>query len=242
MRAMLKRFLKSPAGSVLLGRLLGLYGRFCGATTNWTYVGREILVESGVQGGPVILCFWHNRMLLVRRGWEPWRNKQSLRILASNSRDGDIITEAIRTVGLQAIRGSSAKAGKAKGALSAFREMLAHLAAHGAVGVTPDGPSGPRMRAQMGAIQLASRTGAPIICFAWSKRGRAVARSWDRHLVPYPFGSGVFIWGGPLYVARTGDAATLEAARLELEALLNTITDEADRRAGVALIEPAAAA
>ena len=233
---MFERFFKSPAGVTLLGRLLGWYGRFCGATTHWTYIGHEILEASGARDGPVILCFWHNRMLMVRRGWEPWRGKQRLRILASNSRDGDIISQAILTVGLESIRGSSAKAGKSKGALTAFREMLAHLGKQGAVGITPDGPSGPRMRAQMGAVQLASRTGAPIICFAWSKRRRAVMRSWDRHLVPHPFGSGVAIWGGPLYVAKTHDPAMLEQARLALEILLTTITDEADRRVGVARI------
>jgi lysophospholipid acyltransferase (LPLAT)-like uncharacterized protein len=235
---MLKDFFRSPAGIKLLGRLLGWYGRFCGATTLWTFIGRDILHETGAAGGPVILCFWHNRMLLVRRGWEPWRKKQTLRILASNSRDGDIISEAIDTVGLQAVRGSSEKAGKSKGAIAAFREMLAHLHKGGAIGITPDGPGGPRMRAQMGAIQLAARTGAPIICYAWSKRGRFVANSWDKHIVPYPFGTGVFIWAGPLHVARNADDAALEAARLELETLLNTISDDADRRAGVALIEP----
>lgn len=236
---MLKRFLNSPAGLKLQGRLIGWYVRFCGATTRWTYVGREVLEGAWAAGGPVIVCFWHNRLLLVRRGWEPWRANQRLRILISNSRDGEVISEASRTVGYEPIRGSSAKAGKSKGVLAAFREMLAHLAKGQAVGVTPDGPRGPRGRVQMGAIQLAARTGAPIVCFAWSKKGRAVLRSWDRHIVPYPFGRGVFIWAGPLRVAKGADEAALEAARRELEDLLNRISDEADRMAGVETIPPA---
>lgn len=231
---MLKSFLKSDAGLRLQGRIIGWYVRLSGATTRWTEIDKRVIEDAWAKGGPVILAFWHNRLLLVRRGWPPWQAKQKLRILISNSRDGDVIAQACRTVGFEPVRGSSAKAGKSKGVMAAFREMLAHLNKGEAVGVTPDGPRGPRLTAQMGAIQLAKRTGAPIVAFAWSQPGRRVAvKSWDHHVIPAPFQRGVFIWGGPIHVAKDADDAALESARLELEALLNRITDDADVRAGV---------
>jgi hypothetical protein len=47
-------------------------------------------------------------------------------------------------------------------------------------------------------------------------------------MVPYPWSRGLFIWGAPLWVPADGDASALEGKRLELEALLNQLTAEAD--------------
>lgn len=52
--------------------------------------------------------------------------------------------------------------------------------------------------------------------------------SWDRFVLPYPFGRGLFIWGKPIYVHADAQAEDLEAKRLELESVLNRITAEAD--------------
>ncbi|MET0182492.1 MAG: lysophospholipid acyltransferase family protein [Caulobacterales bacterium] len=235
---MLKRFLNSPAGSTLIGKLIGIYVFLAEITTRWTDSGRDVVIAQQKAGGPVIVCFWHNRLLLSRRLW-PHR-RQKFGILISQSRDGDAIAEAARTIGLGAIRGSSAKAGKSKGVMAAFREMLSDLHEGKAVGITPDGPRGPRMRAQMGAIQLAKRTGAPIICVSWSQPKRKVMpRSWDHHVVPALFQRGVMMWDGPIHVAKSSSEEELEAKRLEVEVLLNRLSDEADRRAGVTPIIPA---
>ena len=47
-------------------------------------------------------------------------------------------------------------------------------------------------------------------------------------MVPYPFSQGLFSYGRPLWVLREADDAALEAARLELETVLNRLTDEAE--------------
>ena len=47
-------------------------------------------------------------------------------------------------------------------------------------------------------------------------------------MMPYPWSRGLFLWGPPLWVLPEGDATELEAKRLELEALLNRLTAEAD--------------
>lgn len=47
-------------------------------------------------------------------------------------------------------------------------------------------------------------------------------------MVPYPWSRGLFLWGPPLWVSPDGDATELEAKRLELEALLNDLTAQAD--------------
>ena len=123
-----------------------------------------------------------------------------------------------------------------------MRESLRHLAAGGVVALAPDGPRGPRMRAQMGPVQLAKHAGAPLIAFAWSTSRRRVMNSWDRFVLPLPFGRGVYVWSQVIHVPRHADAAEMERARALLESEMIRITNEADRRAGGEIVEPAPAA
>jgi hypothetical protein len=48
-------------------------------------------------------------------------------------------------------------------------------------------------------------------------------------MVPYPFSRGLFLYGDPLWVSREADDGALEAARLELETVLNRLTDQAEQ-------------
>ena len=57
---------------------------------------------------------------------------------------------------------------------------------------------------------------------------KKIFSSWDRFLVPYPWGKGVFIWGNPIWVAPQASKVELENKRCELEAELNQMTLEAD--------------
>lgn len=238
---MLKHLLNSPVAQTIIGRILGGYMLLCGWTTRWTNVNRAAAEGVWAGGGPAVICFWHGRIVLSHIGWMKKDGAQPARVLISHSREGAIVTDATRTVGHDVIRGSSAKGAKKKGALEAMRQMLRHMEAGGAIAIAPDGPRGPRMRAQMGPIQLAKRMNAPIVCFGWSTSGRKVFNSWDRFVLPYPFAKGFYVWGAVLRVAPDADEAAMEAARAGLELELNRVTAQADRLAGAAAIEPAEA-
>lgn len=105
--------------------------------------------------------------------------------------------------------------------------------------ISPDGPRGPRMRAGLGAIQLAKLSGAPIVLFAWSTKRRIVFNSWDRFVMPLPFGEGYLLWGGPMIVPADATAEEMETLRARLEQDLIDLTQEADRLAGVEVTLPA---
>jgi lysophospholipid acyltransferase (LPLAT)-like uncharacterized protein len=96
------------------------------------------------------------------------------------------------------------------------------------------------MHALKGVVQVAKLTGAPLLAVAWATSNRIVFDSWDNFVLPLPFGHGALIWGNPIAPpspnARDDE---MEAVRLALETELNRISAEADRIAGVPVIEPA---
>lgn len=238
---MLKTFLRSSLIQIVIGRLLGVYMLVVGLTTRWAHVNREAAERLWAAGGPAVICFWHGRLLLSHVGWSlggwlPARS-QPVKVLISFSREGAVAADATRTVGAGVIRGSAAKGEKRKGGMEATRAMLRQLSSGGAVAMAPDGPRGPRMRAQMGPVLLARHAGAPIICFAWATRGHRVMKSWDRFILPLPFSRGFYIWSDPIHVDAGPDG--LELARRRLEDELTRITIEADRLAGLPVIEAA---
>ncbi len=53
--------------------------------------------------------------------------------------------------------------------------------------------------------------------------------SWDRFEVPLPFSRACYAWGEPIWVPADADRVQLEAKRVEVEAALNKLGDEADR-------------
>lgn len=236
---MLKRLLSFPFMQMLVGRLLGAYMALCGWTTRWTYVNRAAAERVWAAGGPAVICFWHGRIVLSHIGWMKKDGAQPAKVLISHSREGGIVTAATRTVGHDVIRGSSSKGDQRKGGVEAMRQMIRHMGAGGAVAIAPDGPRGPRMRAQMGPIQLAKRMNAPIVCFGWATRGANVFNSWDRFVLPAPFSRGYYVWGDAINVPPDADDAALERSRLMLETELTRVTAEADRCAGRGVIEPA---
>lgn len=238
---MLKALLGNPVFQFLVGRSIGLYLVMVGATTRWARVNPEGVAPFWQPGGKVVLCMWHGRFGLAHKTWSFDPGVPEAKMLISQSREGGIVAHTSRAIGAEVIRGSAAKkGGRGKGGVEAMFAMARHMEGGGAIAMTPDGPRGPRMRARVGPVQLAKLAQAPMMPVAWSTKWRIVMDSWDRFILPLPFGSGALVWGNA--VAPPGPDASdaeIEAVRLKLEQELNRVSAEADRLAGVAAIAPA---
>lgn len=207
--------------------------RLVHATGRWRTVGLEHVAPFWANGGPAIVCFWHGRLMMLPYAWQ---SEQPFHMLHSPHVDGQLIAAVVRGFGMKSLFGSSRKGGS-----EAFRRMISVVKNGGTVGITPDGPHGPRMRAGGGAVTLARLTGAPLLPVAFGCSRRKLLGTWDRLALALPFGQGVFVWGAPIEVPRDADEAALERARLRLEQGLNAVTDEADRLTGQDLVVPAPA-
>ncbi|MBI2194749.1 MAG: lysophospholipid acyltransferase family protein [Planctomycetes bacterium] len=188
--------------------------RWIGWTLHIEEDGRRDLYPQNKKQRGVIYVAWHSRLLL---GMYAYRG-HGICVLVSQSRDGEILARALDRFGFQTTRGSSSRGG-----LSSLKQLARTLKSGQDVMVAPDGPRGPREQAQLGAVQLACLTGAPIIPWTWA--GNRILRlgSWDRLRVPLPFGRCKFWIGRPLEVPRESSRGDLERIRRELEAELRVL-------------------
>jgi lysophospholipid acyltransferase (LPLAT)-like uncharacterized protein len=141
----------------------------------------------------------------------------------------------VSRLGIKTIVGSTSKGGA-----KALRAMVRTVKNGDYVGLTPDGPRGPRMRAQEGIVTIARLAKVPIIPIGYASTSCKILGSWDRFIAALPFGRGVFVWGEPIEVPQTSDKLALEKTRLNIEDAINAVSAEADRLSGLDPIEPAA--
>ena len=246
----LSKLFKAIGGSAFAGAvasgLIGLYIRLVTATMRRRDINREALGDIVEKPGGLLVAFWHHRLLLAASLRKETDRK--VYMLVSANRDGDIIADAVKPFGIEMIRGSSAnpkKKAKDKGGAPALAQMIAALKEGHVVGVTPDGPRGPRGRAQAGPIRLAQLSGAPIVPVAYSaSSGPFLKRAWDRFLLPLPFSRTAFAVSEPIRVPRDAGPEALEAARRTLEdaltgaaRLVDTAVGRSPDDAGLARIE-----
>ena len=222
----MRRLLRHPATQAVLVWLGGLYLIFALRTTRWVLDGAEHLEAVTAAGQATVAAFWHERLALMPMLWLTLRRQdpsQRGHVLVSRHRDGRLIGSVMRRFGVGVVYGSSSRGGAA-GVLSA----LPLLARGEHVIITPDGPRGPRRVAARGVAQIAAMAGVTVLpCAAQTSRHR-VLRSWDRMVVPLPFGRGVLVCLPPIAVPREG----WEAAVPEVAAALTAAADRADRLCG----------
>jgi lysophospholipid acyltransferase (LPLAT)-like uncharacterized protein len=226
-----KRIGKSERLRAALCWLTSQYIRLAAATGRWTVTGGEVPRRLWDEGSPFILAFWHGRLLMMPKSW---RDGMPIHMLISQHRDGLLIARTVAHFGIRTVAGSTTRGGS-----QALRAMLKALKAGECVGITPDGPKGPRMRASAGIVNVAKLSGRPVIPCTFAAERRKVLGSWDRFVIPLPFTRGVFVWGQPIEVPRDLSDEGVEAYRRVIEDSLNTLTAEAEARMGRTAPEPA---
>jgi len=174
------------------------------------------------RGEQVLAAFWHDGIALLplvvtRLGWPGTVN-----VMLSWHRDAEIAAQAMRHLGIRAVRGSATR-----GWLGGLRGLLAARTRGDDIAVVPDGPRGPRHQAKDGVVQLARSTGLPLVVVGAAAWPAHRLGSWDRLQVPRPFARVALVLSAP--VALPADKA---AARAALEAALAEANAEAARAVG----------
>ena len=151
-------------------RLVGSTLRVC--------VSREDGAQQTIDERPLIVSFWHACQIPATY---VCRNI-GVRVMSSNSYDGEYMGRIIGRFGFVAVKGSSSH-----NAVRALLGLRRALQQSWSVAFTLDGPRGPRYRVKPGPVALARSCGVPLTMFHIAVDRAWVLNTWDRLIIPKPF-------------------------------------------------------
>jgi lysophospholipid acyltransferase (LPLAT)-like uncharacterized protein len=160
---------------------LALLARLWGRTLRFE-LGAEDLRNITKRDEPVAIILWHNRLFLAAEIVRRFRQGRPAYSLVSASRDGAWLDAFFSMVGMPTVRGSSQKLGR-----EAVLALIAKLRAGHDIGITPDGPRGPRYEFKAGALVVARRAGIPALLIGGRFTSARRLKSWDGFYLPAPF-------------------------------------------------------
>ena len=173
-----------------------------------------------------IYAFWHDQLLMCPLTWQ---SELEIKVLISKHRDGDIIAKLISNLGFKAIRGSTHKAGKTKnkGGLLSARQMIKSLKKGISIGISPDGPKGPRHKVSDGILSISRLSNASILPVGIGFKKKWVLNTWDKFIIPKPFNQITIIWGEPLPALK--NEKSINQIKSKLESTMYNLTKRANR-------------
>jgi len=179
---------------------------------------------------PFILAMWHGQFLMLPR---LDRGGLKVRSMVARHNDAELIGQVLESFGMEMIRGAGAGSRRRdRGGAYALRAALRTLENGESVAMTADIPPGPARTAGQGIVTLARLSGRPILPVATATSRYKAFNTWSRMTLNLPFSKLAVVVGEPIHVGRDEDEASLERARLAVQAGLNAATARAYELAG----------
>tara|TARA_B100001250_G_C19627328_1_gene712144 strand:- start:304 stop:966 length:663 start_codon:yes stop_codon:yes gene_type:complete len=216
----MKKIIKLKFIQHLLSIIAAIYIFLVRITSNIEIINLKIPKNYWDNRKPFILAFWHSQLMMISF---TWTNKYKINIIASNHSDGRFGALVGRFFKLNNIPRSS------KNSNASLKIIYKLVKNNEYIGITPDGPRGPKEKVSAGIIKLASSLEIPIIpCGYWSNRNFQL-NSWDRFLITLPFSKCYFVWSDPINIEKEIQNNNISEQQIILEERLNQITQEAKK-------------
>ncbi len=159
---------------------------------------------------PCIFALWHAHQCVVYDN----KDRSNLHVLISPSNDGEIIAQAVHSIGIKTVRGSKGRRGT-----TASLQLLEKLESGNSIAITVDGPKGPKQKVKDGIINIAKLSQVPIVPVLWFSDAPNFLKfdTWDEFRIPILPCKTVALYGDPIYVPSDAEKNTIEDYRLLLE-------------------------
>ena len=186
-----KKILKNIFIQNILGLIVAIYIFIVRITSSIHFENKSAPDKFWMNNKPFILAFWHNQLMMISFCW---KSNKKINILASAHSDGRLGSIVGKYFKLKNLPISS------KDNNFILRSIFNILKMNHYIGITPDGPRGPKEIVSEGIIKIARASKTPIIpCGFWSSRNIQL-KSWDAFLVTLPFSKCFFVWQNPIYI------------------------------------------
>jgi lysophospholipid acyltransferase (LPLAT)-like uncharacterized protein len=179
-------------------------------------VSREEGAQQTIEQRPLIGSFWHACIIPATY----MCRDLGVRVMSSNSYDGEYMGRIIRKFGFVAVKGSSSR-----NAVRALLGLRRALKEGWSVAFTLDGPRGPRYKVKPGPVALARSSGVPMTMFHMAVDRAWILNSWDRMMIPKPFSRALMRFGKLIVVPPDASDEDLERYQQELQDSLDRVRE-----------------
>ncbi|WP_457748791.1 lysophospholipid acyltransferase family protein [Sulfurimonas sp.] len=131
-----------------------------------------------------IMACWHGELLMIPYAYLRYRKTPRVKLIISDHFDGTLIAKTLSYFGFGTIRGSSRR-----NAARALLQAIKALKEGFDLGITPDGPKGPRHEVADGIIVMAQKAEVKITLVEIKPSRYWQLNSWDKFVIPKPFGT-----------------------------------------------------
>jgi lysophospholipid acyltransferase (LPLAT)-like uncharacterized protein len=178
----------------------------------------SVSYEEGAQPtvghSPLITSFWHACIIPATY---IFRNL-GVRVMSSNSYDGEYMGRIIHKFGFVAVKGSSSR-----NAVRALLGLRRALQEGWTVAFSIDGPRGPRHKVKPGPVALSRSSGVPLSMFHIAVESAWVLNTWDRLIIPKPFSRVLMRFGKLIPVPAEASDEDLERYQQQLQGSLDRV-------------------
>ena len=174
---MAKRFLRALA-LFIVPFTASLFVRFLYMTNK-----KNFHAPLSIPDEPTIFACWHGELLMLSYLYTRYRKIPHAKVLISSHFDGMLISKTIAYFGFATIAGSTNR-----NATRVLMQGIKALKDGYDIGITPDGPKGPRHEVADGIVAMAQKTGAKIVLVEIKPTKFWQLNSWDKFTIPKPFG------------------------------------------------------
>lgn len=180
----------------------------------------SVSYEEGAQktldARPLIASFWHSCMIPATYIFRD----MGIRVMSSDSYDGQYMGRIIHKFGFLAVKGSSSR-----NAVRALLGLRRALEEGWTVAFTLDGPRGPRHKVKPGPVALARSSNLAMTMFHAAVDKAWVLNSWDRLMIPMPFSRVLVRVGKLIHVPSDATDEDVERYTAELQAALDRVCE-----------------
>ncbi|WP_310441939.1 lysophospholipid acyltransferase family protein [Sulfurimonas sp.] len=145
---------------------------------------KKFHVPKTVGDEPTIFACWHGELLMLPYLYFYYRKTPHAKVLISSHFDGMLISKTIKYFGLDTISGSTNR-----NSTRVLIQGIKALKDGYDIGITPDGPKGPRHEVADGVVVMAQKTNSKVVLIRIIPTKYWQLSSWDKFTIPKPFGT-----------------------------------------------------